>query len=156
MKSIPDTNRLTERLLHAGQGYKAVAFDIFDTLLKRDCARPADLFALMELTHQAPSGFAQKRLQAEANVRQSLDREVTLAEIYADPALQGVDPAAECAAELAAIVPNRPVSQAAKACHARGQRVYAVSDMYLPKAQVEAMLQKCGLDFLDGVFVSCE
>ena len=156
MKSIPDTNRLTERLLHAGQGYKAVAFDIFDTLLKRDCARPADLFALMELTHQAPSGFAQKRLRAEANVRQSLDREVTLAEIYADPALQGIDLAAECAAELAAIVPNRPVAQAAKACHARGQRVYAVSDMYLPKAQVEAMLQKCGLDFLDGVFVSCE
>ncbi len=29
-------------------------------------------------------------------------------------------------------------------------------DMYLPKEQIEAMLQKCGLDFLDGVFVSCE
>ena len=28
--------------------------------------------------------------------------------------------------------------------------------MYLPKEQIEAMLQKCGLDFLDGVFVSCE
>ena len=54
------------------------------------------------------------------------------------------------------IAPNRPVAQAAAACHARGQKVYAVSDMYLPKEQIEAMLQKCGLDFLDGVFVSCE
>ena len=54
------------------------------------------------------------------------------------------------------IAPNRPVAQAAEACHARGQKVYAVSDMYLPKEQIEAMLQKCGLDFLDGVFVSCE
>ena len=36
-----------------------------------------------------------------------------------------------------------------------GKKVYAVSDMYLPK-KIEAMLQKCGLDFLDGVFVSCE
>ena len=156
MNTTPYTNRLTLRLLHAAKGYKAVAFDIFDTLLKRDCARPADLFALMEMTHQAASGFAQARLTAEAQTRQTLGREVTLAEIYANPALQGTNPAAECAAELAMIASNQPVAQAAATCHARGQKVYAVSDMYLPKAQIEAMLQKCGLDFLDGVFVSCE
>ena len=49
MNNTPHTNCLTLRLLHAAKGYKAVAFDIFDTLLKRDCARPADLFALMEV-----------------------------------------------------------------------------------------------------------
>ena len=156
MNNTPHTNCLTLRLLHAAKGYKAVAFDIFDTLLKRDCAHPADLFALMEVTHQAVLGFAGARAAAEAETRQTLGREVTLAEIYAHPALRGTDPAAECAAELAMIAPNRPVAQAAAACHARGQKVYAVSDMYLPKEQIEAMLQKCGLDFLDGVFVSCE
>ena len=130
---------LTLRLLHAAKGYKAVAFDIFDTLLKRDCAHPADLFALMEVTHQAALGFAGARAAAEAETRQTLGREVTLAEIYAHPALRGTDPAAECAAELAMIAPNRPVAQAAAACHARGQKVYAVSDMYLPKEQIEAM-----------------
>ena len=156
MNNTPHTNCLTLRLLHAAKGYKAVAFDIFDTLLKRDCARPADLFALMEVTHQAALGFAGARVAAEAETRQTLGREVTLAEIYAHPALRGTDPAAECAAELAMIALNRPVAQAAAACHARGQKVYAVSDMYLPKEQIEAMLQKCGLDFLDGVFVSCE
>ena len=156
MNNTPHTNCLALRLLHAAKGYKAVAFDIFDTLLKRDCARPADLFALMEVTHQAVLGFAGARVAAEAETRQTLGREVTLAEIYAHPALRGTDPAAECAAELAMIAPNRPVAQAAAACHARGQKVYAVSDMYLPKEQIEAMLQKCGLDFLDGVFVSCE
>lgn len=156
MNNTPNTNCLTLRLLHAAKGYKAVAFDIFDTLLKRDCAHPADLFALMEVTHQAALGFAGARVAAEAETRQTLGREVTLAEIYAHPALRGTDPAAECAAELAMIAPNRSVAQAAAACHARGQKVYAVSDMYLPKEQIEAMLQKCGLDFLDGVFVSCE
>ena len=156
MNNTPHTNCLTLRLLHAAKGYKAVAFDIFDTLLKRGCAHPADLFALMEVTHQAALGFAGARVAAEAETRQTLGREVTLAEIYAHPALRGTDPAAECAAELAMIAPNRPVAQAAAACHARGQKVYAVSDMYLPKEQIEAMLQKCGLDFLDGVFVSCE
>ena len=59
MNNTPHTNCLTLRLLHAAKGYKAVAFDIFDTLLKRDCAHPADLFALMEVTHQAALGFAE-------------------------------------------------------------------------------------------------
>ena len=58
------------------------------------------------------------------------------------------------------IAPNRPVAQAAAACHARGQKVYAVSDMYLPKEQIEAMLQKCGLDFwmesLSPVSMGCK
>mgnify|MGYP000311257890 CR=1 FL=1 len=67
------------------KGYKAVAFDIFDTLLKRDCARPADLFALMEVTHQAALGFAGARAAAEAETRQTLGREVTLAEVKARP-----------------------------------------------------------------------
>ena len=106
MNNTPHTNCLTLRLLHAAKGYKAVAFDIFDTLLKRDCARPADLFALMEVTHQAALGFAEARVAAEAETRQTLGREVTLAEIYAHPALRGTDPAAECAAELAMIAPT--------------------------------------------------
>lgn len=93
MNNTPHTNCLTLRLLHAAKGYKAVAFDIFDTLLKRDCARPADLFALMEVTHQAVLGFAGARVAAEAETRQTLGREVTLAEIYAHPALRGTDPA---------------------------------------------------------------
>ena len=62
MNNTPNTNCLTLRLLHAAKGYKAVAFDIFDTLLKRDCAHPADLFALMEVTHQAALGFAGARV----------------------------------------------------------------------------------------------
>ena len=32
MNNTPNTNCLTLRLLHAAKGYKAVAFDIFDTL----------------------------------------------------------------------------------------------------------------------------
>ena len=88
------------------RGTKRLLFDIFDTLLKRDCARPADLFALMEVTHQAALGFAGARVAAEAETRQTLGREVTLAEIYAHPALRGTDPAAECAAELAMIAPQ--------------------------------------------------
>ena len=39
--------KLTETILHKAAPYPVVAFDVFDTLIKRDVARPADLFALL-------------------------------------------------------------------------------------------------------------
>ena len=39
--------KLTETILHKAALYPVVAFDVFDTLIKRDVARPTDLFALL-------------------------------------------------------------------------------------------------------------
>lgn len=138
----------SEKLYHAAAPYEAVAFDVFDTLLRRDVGRPDDLFDLLG------AEFAAARRQAEREARAARRGEVTLEEIYARPALAGYDPQTECAAELAAVVPNRVLLRAARFCRDRGQKLYAVSDMYLPAAQIEAMLRKCGFDFLDGIFVS--
>lgn len=53
-------------------------------------------------------------------------------------------------------MPNLPVLKAARALHAQGKRLYYISDMYLPKVQLDAMLAKCGYDFFDGGFVSAD
>ena len=87
--------KLTETILHKAALYPVVAFDVFDTLIKRDVARPTDLFALLG------ADFAKARTQAEAEARAAKSGEVTLAEIYARPCLAGYDPTAECAAEIA-------------------------------------------------------
>lgn len=145
-----EQDKTAARLLRAGKGKKAVAFDVFDTLLLRDVANPVDLFRLVG------ARFAQQRVQAEALAREKCSGEVTLTQIYAEAPLVGYDPAVECALELQAAVANDTLLRAAKLCHKRGQAVYAVSDMYLPAAQITAMLKRCGFDFLDGVFVSCE
>ena len=142
--------KLTETILHKAAPYPVVAFDVFDTLIKRDVARPTDLFDLLG------ADFAKVRTQAEAEVRAAKSGEVTLAEIYARPCLAGYDPAAERTAEIACAVPNLPVLKAARALHAQGKRLYYISDMYLPKAQLDAMLAKCGYDFFDGGFVSAD
>ena len=142
--------KLTETILHKAAPYPVVAFDVFDTLIKRDVARPTALFALLG------ADFAKARTQAEAEARAAKSGEVTLAEIYARPCLAGYDPAAECAAEIACAVPNLPVLKAARALHAQGKRLYYISDMYLPKVQLDAMLAKCGYDFFDGGFVSAD
>ena len=147
--------RLAARAAQSDGRYRAVAFDVFDTLLYRDVAAPADLFAMMERTGRAAPGFAGARRTAEAEAR-TPGREVTLAEIYARPALRGADPDAECAAEAAVLRPDPDLLAAARACRAAGLRVYAVSDMYLPGQQVESLLARNGFDFLDGVFVSSD
>lgn len=141
---------LTETILHKAAPYPVVAFDVFDTLIKRDTARPTDLFCLLG------EDFAKARTQAEAEARAAQSGEVTLDEIYARPALAGYDPAAELAAEVACAAPNLPVLAAARALHKSGKKLYYISDMYLPKAQIDAMLAKCGYTFLDGGFVSSE
>ena len=45
--------RLLQHLQRTAGSCRAVAFDVFDTLLYRDVAAPADLFALMERTGRA-------------------------------------------------------------------------------------------------------
>lgn len=145
--------QLEQNLIKAAERYQAVAFDVFDTLLFRDTAAPSDLFALMELTGRAPSGFAEKRRTAE-NAARTPGSEVTLDQIYAQPCLEGIAPQAEMDAELDVVAPNRALLNVAVALHEEGKAVYAVSDMYLPEEQVQEMLSRCGFDFLDGVFVS--
>lgn len=139
---------ITETIIRRAAPYKAVAFDVFDTLLKRDVAKPTDLFAL------CGEEFARARVQAENEVRAAIHGEVTLAQIYAQPCMKAYDPAQECAMEMDAVVPNLPVLAAVRALQAKGKRLYYISDMYLPPEQISAMLKKCGYE-LDGGFVSC-
>lgn len=139
---------ITEIIVRKAAPYKAVALDVFDTLIHRDVAKPTDLFLLNG------KAFAKARVQAEAEARAAAQGEVTLAQIYGRPCLAGWDPAQECALELSAAVPNLPVLEAVRQLHAQGKRLYYISDMYLPPEQVTSMLMRCGYDMLDGGFVS--
>ena len=78
---------ITQTIVRLAAPYTAVAFDVFDTLLKRDVAKPTDLFLLLG------EEFAHRRVQAEAEARAAAHGEVSLAEIYATSQLSGYDPA---------------------------------------------------------------
>ena len=71
---------LTKQICHKAAHFDAVAFDVFDTLIKRDVAVPTGLFRLMG------NDFYAARIRAEREARAAQSREVTLAEISA-PAL---------------------------------------------------------------------
>ena len=140
---------LTKQICHKAAHFDAVAFDVFDTLIKRDVAVPTGLFRLMG------DDFYAARIRAEREARAAQSREVTLAEIYARPCLARYDAAAECAAELAACAANKPVLDAVQTLNKQGKKLYYISDMYLPQTQIDAMLRRCGYPCFDGGFVSC-
>ena len=142
----------TERLIRAAATVPAVAFDVFDTLLCRDTAAPTGIFAFCGTDET----FAARRIQAEREARAARKGEITFDELYSRPGLSREMPEAEFFAELAAAVPNGPVVAAARACKNAGKAVYAISDMYLSAKQIQNLLDKCGVDFLDGVYVSSE
>ena len=129
---------LTKQICHKAAHFDAVAFDVFDTLIKRDVAVPTGLFRLMG------NDFYAARIRAEREARAAQSREVTLAEIYARPCLARYDAAAECAAELAACAVNKLVLDAVQTLKEQGKKLYYISDMYLPQAQIDAMLRRCG------------
>lgn len=139
---------ITKQIVEKAAAYPAVAFDVFDTLVKRDVAKPSDVFALLG------TDFAQARLQAEKQAREEAAGEVTLSQIYAQPCLNGYDPARECALELSMVLANQAVQEAVRILHTQGKRLYYISDMYLPNEQIAAMLSRCGYGEFDGGFIS--
>ena len=128
------------------------SFDIFDTLIARNCIDPHRIFERVErLTQNA--GFVADRLSAEQRIS---SRAYNLDDIYDELAkIRGWSKAerdaalaAEIDAELDAVIPI-----AENLAHVRDGDV-AVSDMYLPEHVIRSLLKKAGLSKEIGVVVS--
>ena len=79
--------RVYEKIKNQINRYEYISFDLFDTLIKRDCFQPIELFHILEdkinQYYQFKSNFADKRVRAEKRARQiSSYEEITLDEIY--------------------------------------------------------------------------
>lgn len=140
--------------------YRYISFDVFDTLIKRSVAQPADLFELMEMMG-APKGFAEKRKQAEHRSWEKTRKPVTLNEIYDELRKCEDDKfaamkAVEISLELSGCRANPIFAKLLCQCVEAGKTVVLVSDMYLPSEVISAMLEKCGITGYSKLYVSCE
>lgn len=141
---------------------KYVSFDIFDTLLRRSAAQPTDIFRLMEQNEpDVPKHFAAQRIAAERAASVRLGVKTTLDDIYAElrPLYGGrADTlmALELEYELDGCRPD-PVWTALLAhCVEQAKTVLLLSDMYLPSAFIQKMLDRCGIRGYAKLYVSCE
>ena len=145
--------------------YSYVSFDIFDTLIKRNVAKPSDLFILMEKNCVdilgVESGFTNKRIKAEGKARERYNRPVTIHEIYGElkeefSSCLGELMQIEIDTEIQQCSPNPEYTKLLEKCVEERKTVILISDMYLPSEVITKMLQKCGILGYTSLYNSCE
>lgn len=144
--------------------HSVIFFDVFDTLLARDCATPSDIFPLVEERYNRRhpdtpiSDFTVLRKAAERSAALK-NTAPSLELIYSELPLKKAEKT-----ELSTIEVEIELSLSTKRytgyvlyCYAkeRGRRIVAVSDMYLNSQIIYELLQASDYA-VDELFVSCE
>lgn len=126
-----------------------ITVDVFDTLVIRNVVSPIDVFDMVGGKH-----FRYARIIAELVARKlSKNEEVTLDEIYHFLPIKFKEK--EIAIEKDVCKPNPKIYEIYKDLKAQGKKIYAISDMYLPKDVISDILKNCGYE-LDGIYISSE
>lgn len=131
-----------------------VSFDIFDTLVRRNCNKPSDIFtriaekAILEgiLINCDSDSFRNSRIYFEKKARlNSTNQDVTLHEIYANSpypkktqqALIEIEKRAELESLSLDPIAYRLVAEVSKS-----KKIIAISDMYLDSSFISGLLSK--------------
>lgn len=148
-----------------------VSFDIFDTLVKRDVARPHDVLEIAakivsEKEKKDIFDFKKFRVEAEQNCRLSLTNreEIYLDDIYKyiienfgfSKELATELKNAEIQTEIDLCIPNFDMREVYQKCIEYGKKILLVSDMYLPRTVIETILDKCSYHGYTALYVSSE
>lgn len=152
---LPKAVKLAEKLVQ----YDVVSFDVFDTLIFRAVERPRDVFCLLEGSWNY-AGFAVLREEAEQQAREK-KQEITIRDIYKILAKQlSIDIREgirrEIQMEQNVCYANPYMQEVFQILQKKGRRIIAVSDMYLPKQQLQKLLHHCGYTGFCGIYVSCD
>ena len=145
--------------------YDVISFDIFDTLILRPLGQPADVFYLIG-EKLLISGFRNIRIWAEWDARMKCRQkkghmEIALKDIWKniqdEVGIQAdIGMKLEIETEMSLCYGNPFMVEVWKELLRRNKRMIVVSDMYLPKAVLEQILQKNGFRGYEKLYVSCE
>lgn len=145
--------------------FRAVSFDIFDTLLERDAATPTEVFVRVGdkvLGPGAGEKFRLERMDAEREARTRVENgECTLDGIYDVLSERGYDAKTaealkveEVRSELDGCFVKASMKPVFDSAVKQGKLVFLVSDMYLPKEVISGMVARCGYEGYEDLFVS--
>ena len=146
-----------------------ISFDMFDTLITRNIDNPTDMFEIMEnyLIHRNSniSQFKKKRIVAEKILRQRLNakEEITLNEIYdcmsdefnIDKNVTEELKKLEIELEENICEKNTQLWDIYQYAFYKGKKIIITTDMYLPRAVVERILEKNNIKY-DKLYLSSE
>lgn len=145
---------------------KVVSFDIFGTLVDRVVDKPSDVFRYINVQYFQKTGikiedFYKLRILSEQELRNATDKEITLQEIYDNiQVLTGEQKNEfihlEEEAEINLSYPIDKNIKILKECVHQNIRTILISDMYLPRTIIESILERCGINGYDKLYISCE
>ncbi len=166
-----ETSVATDKIL-ADPRIKAVSFDLFDTLIQRVCAKPEDVFALLEpdvsrLTGHNFPNYQEVRPQAAwlAKLKRERPREeVRLAEIYRQlidmelltPPQAQIVSDWEIETEKRLLIRREQGLRLLAAAKTAGLRILITTDTYLGQPLLEGILQGLGIDGYQAIYASSE
>lgn len=145
--------------------YDVVSFDIFDTLVLRPFAKPADLFMIVGKRLNRTEFYrirtdAEKRAREQARAEKG-NTEVTIYDIYdiiqertGIPRDLGVQ--TEVEAELQYCFANPYMRRIYRLLQEQNKTIIITSDMYFPHDIMERLLTKVGYTGYERLYVSCD
>lgn len=146
---------------------RVVSFDVFDTLITRSCLKPYDVFhvvgQLVKERYGLDCDFNAIRIASEVRAKEIHGHFCNIDHIYQELAKnQALGQYAqeikqiELDTEFHMCMPRADMVEVFNRVKAAGCRVILVSDMYLRKSDIVAMLSKCGITGYDEFFLSNE
>lgn len=155
---------MNDKFLSYIQGYQYVSFDIYDTLIYRTVSAPSDVFDIVEALYcnhySKIKDFKKHRIAAEQSARHNNPNgEVNILDIYNympyGETAKSILIQIEEEVEIRNAVKNRCMVDILNECRIRGQKIVMISDMYLSRATLTAILDKLQIA-CDYLFISCE
>ncbi|MEM7776592.1 MAG: HAD-IA family hydrolase [Pseudomonadota bacterium] len=167
MSTRPDLQKLL-----SDPSIAAISFDIFDTAIVRPFLEPKDLFYFIARKARIISGltnfqFAEVRITAESRIRQQLNqqhkyRDPGLAEIYQEVSRSHLLNAQtiqelmrlEVETEIKLAQSNSSLLKVYWEALNADKRVIFISDTYLDTSTIRRMLNRCGYNKFEHLFIS--
>lgn len=143
-----------------------ISFDIFDTLIKRNCLEPYDIFEIVQRRFNLHSktkikNFPEDRKKAEQKAREASEYEdVNLVEIY--KSFENYDAKTlkklmkiEIETELLFCTRNNQMYEIYQYCKHNNKKIICISDMYLSEKDIRKILEKNCYN-IEEIYVSSE
>lgn len=156
----------SQQIINDIEQYKYISFDVFDTLLKRNLEKPTDIFTILEMSGFKKYGlifknFKSNRIKAEQIARNKETEEVTLSDIYEklrkvlpDNNIRSWAKEEEERLEYKYCNINEVIKPVYDYCIENNKKIIIITDIYLSQNLIEKMLNKCGINQWDALFVS--
>ena len=160
VKKKINTGKINEKvIINKCEKFEYVSFDLFDTLLKRNCSKPTKIFEFLE-KEVALEDFAENRINAEKNARRKNKYgEVTLEDIYCEydglnEKLKKIIIKKEKELEFKFIIENQKIINIYNELIKKNKKIIFISDTYFDEDFIKEILCKINVKKYEKVYIS--